>query len=195
MKSRVIGLTGGIAAGKSEAAHVLESLGAEVIDADQISRQVANLPEIQDKLKTNWPETFITGVLDRKQLGHIIFNSSEEREKLNKILHPVIIKEVLQAIKDSAKEVCIVVAPLLIEAGLHQMVDEVWLIHAPVDIQTRRLMEREGISKEEALRMIRSQLPAEEKLAHADRVFENTGSPEELKEELEKEWELLRTRI
>lgn len=188
MKPRVIGLTGGIAGGKSEAARFLEELGAFVIDADKIAREVVTVPEILDQLKKEWPEAFPHGMLDRKKLGHIIFASREDREKLNRILHPVIIKRALEEIRSCTKQVCVLVAPLLIEAGLHHVVDEVWVIQSPKELQIKRLQERDGVSPEEALRMIESQLPSDEKSALGNRVFQNSGSPEALRTQLENEW-------
>jgi dephospho-CoA kinase len=192
-KPRVIGLTGGIASGKSEAAKILENLGAKIIDADKIARDVVELPELRDVLRREWPQAFEKDVLDRKKLGRAIFSSREEREKLNRILHPAIIQRALEEVRQSSSEVCVVVAPLLIESGLHHMVDEVWVVHAPREIQIKRLRERDGISEAEAIRMIDSQLATEEKLSHAQHAFNNSGSPEALKTQIETIWTSLGT--
>lgn len=194
MKPRVIGLTGGIASGKSEAASILKELGAFVVDADKIAREVVLLPEIHEQLKKEWPLAFEHETLERKKLAQIIFASKDEREKLNRILHPIIIQRALEEIRNSPKHVCVLVAPLLVEAGLHHVVDEVWAIHAPKETQIERLVKRDGISKEEALRMIESQLPSEEKSAFAHRVFNNSESTEALQTQLKKEWDDLKER-
>jgi dephospho-CoA kinase len=188
MSPFVIGLTGGVASGKSEAASILASLGAYVVDADQIARDVVEYPEVKKQLQEAWPDVFENGKLNRARLRKIIFSSREEREKLNSILHPPILNEILRTIKECPKEVCVVVAPLLIESGLHQMVDEVWVMSVPREIQIKRLMNRDKIGKEEAEAMIQSQMPLDEKLAHAHHVIDNSGSSERLKTLLEEAW-------
>lgn len=191
MKPRVIGLTGGIASGKTEAALFLESLGAGLIDADRISREVILIPEIHRLLKTTWPQAFENDSLNRKKLRQVIFASKEEREKLNQLLHPVIVKRIVEEIQKCTREVCVVMAPLLIEAGLHQMVDEVWVISAPKEFQVKRLLERDEISEKEASAMIESQLSTEEKIAHSHHMFTNNGTLDHLKSQLKKEWNSL----
>lgn len=191
MRPRVVGLTGGVATGKSEAAAYLRELGAYVVDADLVAREVADLPEIRRQLKQNWPQVFTGEILDRKALGRIIFASGEEREKLNRMLHPIIVKRMLREVETCNQDVCVLVAPLLIESGLHQMVDEIWVLDVPLETQAKRLVEREHITREEALRIIESQLPAREKVALAHHIIDNSGPPEKMREQLRKEWEAL----
>lgn len=185
---KVIGLTGGVASGKSQAACILESLGASVIDTDTIARDVVAIPNVQDELKREWPDAFEGESLSRKKLRKIVFASREAREKLNRILHPLIIKKTLEEVEREKAKISIIVAPLLIEAGLHQMVDEIWVVKVPKELQIKRLMERDHLEKEDALAMIESQLPIEEKSALAHRVFENADSPDALRAQLEKAW-------
>lgn len=189
---RLIGLTGGVAAGKSEASNILKELGACIVDADEIAREAAEDPEIKEKLKETWPQAFSQNTLDRKHLGRIIFSSKVEREKLNKIVHPWILMHCLGAIKKCPEEICVLVAPLLVENGLDSMVDEIWVIDAPEELRLKRVMEREKISKDEALQMLRSQLSSEEKRDVANSIIENNGSLEALRKTLKKKWESIK---
>jgi dephospho-CoA kinase len=188
MKKRVIGLTGGIASGKTKVAEELSRLGALVIDADQIARAVIENPEIKNQLEKTWPEVFERGFLNRKKLRQIIFSSREEREKLNALLHPPIIQQIIEKIEQANDSICVIVAPLLIESGLHQTCDEIWVVHAPRKTQIERLMERDQITQEEALAMLESQLSSEEKMGHAHRVIDNSGPFEKTREQIKDYW-------
>lgn len=181
----VIGLTGGIASGKSTVSRYLEELGAAIIDADSIARQLVQphkpaWKEIKDCFGSDVFDE--KGNLNRKKMAELIFTSPVLREKLNSIIHPKVIAATRELIKEKKREavpLIVVDAPLLIEAGMTDLVDKVWVIAVPEEVQLDRLMERDGLTREQALKRLRSQMPLQEKLAYADRVIDNSGSPEQ----------------
>ena len=192
----VIGLTGGIASGKSTVTALLKEKGAVIIDADKIAR------EIMSKGEPAWFEVlnyFGDEILnddrsdiDRKKLAHIVFSDKAKLEVLNNITHPKIIEEIKRQVeeyKKAGKKIIVIDAALLIETGLDKIADEVWVVAANEDIQLQRLMAREkDITKDEALKRIKSQMPLAEKLKFADRVIDNNSSIEETKKQVDKIW-------
>ncbi|GLI19342.1 dephospho-CoA kinase [Tepidanaerobacter syntrophicus] len=192
----VIGLTGGIASGKSTVTALLKEKGAVIIDADKIAR------EIMSKGEPAWFEVlnyFGDEILnddrsdiDRKKLASIVFSDKAKLEALNNITHPKIIEEIKKQVeeyKKAGKKIIVIDAALLIEAGLDKIVDEVWVIAANEDVQLQRLMAREkDITKDEAVKRIKSQMPLAEKLKFADRVIDNNSSIEETKNQVDKIW-------
>jgi len=193
---KVIGLTGGIASGKSTVSGILKSLGALIIDADKVAREVVEpgqraLKEIvkefgRDVLKED-------GTLDRKLLGKIVFSQKSSLEKLNKITHPEICRIIKERIDDAKRaqlyDVVIVDAAILLESGMDKLVDEVWLVYVDRAIQMKRLMERDNITKSEAEDRINSQMPIEEKLKRSHRVIDNRGHIEETKAQVMRLWD------
>ncbi len=192
----VIGLTGGIASGKSTVTALLKEKGAVIIDADKIAR------EIMSKGEPGWFEVlnyFGDEILnddrsdiDRKKLASIVFSDKAKLEALNNITHPKIIEEIKKQVeeyKKACKKIIVIDAALLIEAGLDKIVDEVWVVAANEDVQLQRLMAREkDITKDEAVKRIKSQMPLAEKLKFADRVIDNNSSIEETKNQVDKIW-------
>jgi dephospho-CoA kinase len=182
----VAGLTGGIATGKSTVTALFASFGAAVIDADRIARDVVvrGRPAWQKIV-----EHFGTGVLrpdgelDRERLGGVIFSDKGQKDVLNRIVHPEVFREMDRRIRElgeeSRAEVVICDVPLLIETGMHRGFDEVILVYVPEPLQIRRLMDRDGISRDEAVRKVRAQMPIEEKKAYATIVIDNSASREE----------------
>ena len=196
---KVIGLTGNIACGKSLVADVFRQLGARVIDADQIARLVVK-PE-----EAAWHdivEKFGEGILnpdktiDRKKLGDIVFNDEEKRQELNRITHPRIrekIKELLKGYESEGVEVTILEAALIVEGGgLIPLLDALVVVTADEESQIKRLRERKGFSREAAISRIRSQMPQEEKVKHADYVIDNSGTPEETRGQVEEIWKKIK---
>lgn len=178
----VIGLTGGIACGKTTLSGELRSLGALVIDADAISRELtgpegAALPEIRqlfgDKVFTP------NGALDRRALGSIVFSSDEQRRLLEGIIHPLVLKEMtrrLEIFRQSGASVCVLDVPLLYETGFDSLCDQVWCAYLPKELQLSRLMARDGLTRAEGLARMASQMPLWEKAERADRVIDTSGS-------------------
>ncbi len=173
----VLGLTGGICSGKSEAARILKSLGAFHIDADAISHALTApggeaLPAIR--------ETFGEGVflpdgsLDRRALAAMVFGQEAYKRQLEAILHPLIQRDMLKKLdeaSESGAQVAVLDVPLLFETGMDAMCDEVWVMSAERETQIRRMAERDRLSREEAEARIDAQMPDEERRARATRVF------------------------
>lgn len=183
---RIIGLTGGIASGKSTVAGLIAAHGIPVIDADQLSRD-AVLPGTRglDLIARIFGRKILNddGTLNRKTLSDIIFATPDARKKLEEILHPVI-KELaehrLTELREKGEPIALYVAPLLIEAGALDRVDEIWVVHVDHDTQLERLQQRDGISSDEASKRLSSQMPVEEKRKFGRIVIENSGTLEEL---------------
>ena len=182
---RVIGLTGGIATGKSTVARCLEEQGAVVIDADSLSREAVRpgSAALERIVALFGPEMLLAdGSLDRKRLGRLIFADPDKRCQLERITHPAIRRLADERISRLAAEgarVVFYMAPLLIEAGAVDRVDEVWVVTVRPEIQLERLMGRDAIERAEAERIIASQMPLAEKERHGRIVIDNSGTPEE----------------
>ena len=182
---QVIGLTGGIATGKSTVSALLEKAGAVIIDADRIARQVVKkgLPAYREIIE-NFGESILLpdGEINRSALGDIIFNDSQKKQLLNRIVHPHVRKEQNRQLKGIEKKdpgaIVILDIPLLIETQTYRDLSEVIVVYAPEHIQMKRLMQREDISKSDALARIRSQIPIEEKKDKATIVIDNSGTRE-----------------
>ncbi len=191
---RVIGLTGGIAVGKSSVALFFEERGIPVIDADQLARD-AVLPGTPalDQIVSHFGREVLThdGVLDRKRLGSLIFTDPEKRRELEGILHPEIRKQAEELIVQAAAaghQRLIYMAPLLIEAGAIDRVDDLWVVTVRPEIQLERLMRRDGISREQAQRIVDSQMPLSEKERYGTVVIDNSGTKEQTRMFLETVW-------
>jgi dephospho-CoA kinase len=187
------GLTGGIASGKNSVAAILKGLGAKVIDADLLSRELVEkgMPAWQAIVDSFGPAVIkADGSLNRKALGEIIFADDEKRELLNSILHPKIIEEERRRIclikKDAPHSIVIVNAALLIESGNYKDMDKVIVLSADEDVILKRLALRDGLSPDEGRLRIKAQSSISEKLKYADFLVENNGTREELKERVAK---------
>lgn len=181
---KVIGLTGGIASGKTTVSTFLKSKGYEVIDADLISREIYNVDEdVYKKVITEFGTEILNNdrTINRKKLGKVVFNNKLKLKKLNEITHPIITNKILKKIEESklrGEKICFVDAALLIEANLVKYVDEVWLVVADEEVQINRLMKRDNISYEDAKKRIESQMPVVEKKKYADFIINNSESVE-----------------
>jgi dephospho-CoA kinase len=181
----VIGLTGGIASGKSTVSDMLRKQGIRVIDADQIAREVVEIgkPAYEQIVKTFGQDILHEDkTINREKLGTLIFSEENKRQQLNKIVHPAVRKEMLkQTEEEKAHQAKIVVLdiPLLFESKLTYMVDEIIVVYVDEETQLKRLMKRNSYSEEEAKIRIGSQLPLKEKAELADEIIHNQGSIEE----------------
>lgn len=179
---RVIGLTGGIASGKSAVAGIIAGYGLPVIDADQLARDAvlpgsAALIRIVDAFGAAVLNE--NGTLDRTALAEKIFSESSARRVLESILHPAIkelAQERLEALRREGAPVAFYMAPLLVEAGVTDRVDEIWVVYADRDTQLERLQKRDSISREAAEKRLAAQLSMEEKVAYGRIVIDNCGS-------------------
>lgn len=192
---RVIGLTGGIASGKSTVARILGELGAVVIDADLLAREVVVPGEpALERIAAEFGSAVLhaDGTLNREALGSIVFASPQARHRLEAITHPVIRKraeEKLAALRAAGTPVAVYMAALLIEAKATDRVDEVWVVYVDEATQLARLVARDGCTLEEARRRIGSQLPMEEKRRHGRVVIDNKGTREELEKTVRSIWQ------
>ncbi len=184
---KVIGLTGGIGSGKSTVAKFLAELGAVIIDADKIGHAVLEPDsEAWQQVVAAFGRQILkpNREIDRKKLGKIVFGSAEALSQLNRIMHPQIcrvVKAQIEQYRRQGIDVVVVEAPLLMEAGWTSLVDEVWVTLAPEATVLKRLEEGMGLSKAESQARIRSQLPAKERVKHADVVINTNMSLDELK--------------
>ena len=180
---KVIGLTGGIASGKSTITNYIESKGIPVIDGDRVSREVV-LPgsEALMKIEEEFGKEYILsdGTLDRKKMGKNVFNNPEERKKLEGILHPIIRNEFIKKINEYKKnpEIKIVLldAALLIESKMTDLTDSLWLVYADKEVQIKRVMARDNVSEDVALSIINSQMLLSDKKKYADEIIDNNKS-------------------
>lgn len=190
----VIGLTGGIASGKSTVSSLLKELGAYIIDVDEVGRNVVEKGEkAYNEIVDYFGKEILLpdGEINRKALGRIVFSDSSKLNKLNSITHPHIIdrvKEIISMCKAKGIEIIVVDAAILIEMGLYSMCDTIWLVSVDKDTQLHRLMERDRYSYEEANNRIMAQLSDEKKSRYADLIIDNNGSLDELKEEVKSQW-------
>ncbi len=177
MSSYVVGLTGGIACGKSTLAKALMDAGAQVIDADDISRALtAPGGEALPAVRQVFGDAVFDGeVLNRARLGQLVFQDEEKRLQLNVIIHPLVIAK-MQAQMDALPGIVVIVVPLLYESGMEMMCNEVWCAYIPQDEQIRRLRARDHLTHKQALARVRSQMPAMTKARLADRVIRTDGS-------------------
>ena len=175
----LIGLTGGIASGKSLVANHLKQKGFKVIFSDKIAHDVLEDSQIINKLIDLFGDEIISnGHIDRQALGRIVFADMKLREALNQLVHPRVRERVQSIIDNCTDPILFIEIPLLIENGLNLCFDAVVNIFTTTELQKKRLMERTGISNEEAEQRIKSQMSVEEKKSKADINIENSGSVE-----------------
>jgi dephospho-CoA kinase len=184
---RIIGLTGGIASGKSLVSRTLKGLGMTMIDADDISHEIlAHDTAIKQEVVQTFGKEVLNeeGEIDRGKLGSIVFFQKPElRKDLEAILHPSIREKMWKRARESRSNDVVLDIPLLIETGAHERVDLVVVVYATRELQIQRLMARDGISRQEAMGRIDTQLPLEEKVSAAHYIINNTGSVEETEEQ------------
>ncbi len=197
----MLGVTGGIASGKSTVSKMLGELGSPLIDFDLIARQVVEpgtpgLAKIVDYFGRQVLAE--DGFLDRKKMSDIVFGDMEKRKKLEGFTHPPIYEaffEQVEAISKKDPEAIIQVAvPLLIELNLQYLFDKLLVIHVPAEVQIERLANRDGISQEEAANILKAQLAIDEKLQFADFVVDNTKDLAYTQQQIEAVWEQLKKR-
>lgn len=190
----VVGLTGSIASGKSLVSRILKDMGIGIIDADLVAREVVKPGQpAWHKIKETFGGEVLNAdlTINRKLLADRVFGNEQRLKTLNAITHPVIIEKISADVTIFRKEsgnwqkLLVIDVALLIESGLKHLVDKVWVVYIPEEVQIERLMKRDGITFEQALKRVRSQMSGEEKKKHADAVIDNTGSIEETRERVE----------
>ena len=199
----IVGITGGIACGKTTVSELLADKGAIPINADEIGHQLlkSDSPVIDELVKLFGSEILDeSGDVCRKKLGAIVFDDKSARERLNGILHPLIIQRsrshAQQLVNDDPSCVVLLDAPLLIEAGAYDSVDIIVVVTASRETQMQRILERSQeqnrpLTETEAQTRIDSQMPLSEKVKYADVVIENEGSFEELQKQVDTLWDEL----
>jgi dephospho-CoA kinase len=190
----VIGLTGGIASGKSTVSAKLKELGAAIIDVDILARGVVSKGEIAyNRIVQCFGENILlpSGEINRKRLGGIVFSNKEKLALLNSITHPEIIdrvKEEIQKRKAEGIKVIVVDAAILIEMGLHKYVDSVWVVIVDRDTQIKRLIERDKFDYKDSENRIDSQFTNEVRKKYADVIIDNNKPIDEVGKKLEELW-------
>jgi len=173
-----IGLTGGVASGKSAVADMFQALGAPLIDTDVLAREVVEpgepgLTAIRDAFG---PDVLTEdGRLDRRKLRSIVFSDDGKRRRLEAILHPLIRERLLAKLDGLDAPYVVIAVPLLVETDFVELVDRVLVVDAPVDVQLDRLMARDGSTRAEAQAIIDAQVDRATRLARADDVIDNSG--------------------
>ncbi len=177
----ILGLTGGIASGKSTVSRYFASKGISIVDADAISRDITKKGQkgAEAIREVFGEEFFVCGELDRKKLASFCFGSPENTEKLNALLHPIIIDEIETQLKLHAKEKLTVLdAPLLIESGLHKRCDKVLTVICDRETRIRRAVLRSPISENEVRDRIDRQISDSERIKYSDFIIDNGGTVE-----------------
>jgi len=196
----IVGLTGGIASGKSATATIFQKLGARVIDADTISRDVM-LPQTEcwQKVTAVFGKKILKDdlTINREKLGNIVFSDQQQLLHLNRLVHPAILREIecllTRIEKEDSEAVVIIDAALLVETGVYRRCDKLIVISAKEETQLNRLVKRDGLSPDAAQKRIDAQLPLGEKVKVADYLITNDGSLEALQAEATSIFQSLRT--
>lgn len=196
-----IGLTGGIASGKSTVVSMLRQYGAAIIDCDIIARDVV-LPGskgLQAVVRAFGPQALLSdGTMNRAYIGSVVFTNPAKKQELEEILFPLIRQEIrtkITQLEKAGEAVAFLDMPLLFEVKYHSYVDEVWLVYVDAVTQLARLMARNGYTKDEALARIRSQFPIDKKRALSQVIVDNTASLEKTEEQVKAAWNQLLLRI
>ncbi|MFQ5560722.1 MAG: dephospho-CoA kinase [Nitrospinota bacterium] len=196
-----VGLTGGIATGKTFVSGILKKLGAYTIDADTLSREVvlprkAAFYEIVRQFGKNILDR--EGCIDRQALGKIVFSDRQKLRLLEEIVHPEVIKAQDRWLEELAGKtpsaIAVVDAPLLIEAGVHEKMDTVIIVVTTPETQIKRALARGAVSKEEVVKRIEAQMPLSEKTRYGDFIIDNNGSRMSTKEQVTDLWPRLNAR-
>lgn len=195
----IAGLTGSIATGKSTVSALFDKLGAVIIDADKIVRQVQQPGEKawQEIVEAFGEEILLpTGELDRAKLGSLVFGNAENRARLNEIVHPRVREErdrqTQEAKRRDPNAIIIWDIPLLIETGMHKQVEKTIVVYVDAKTQLARLLSRDELSEEGARQRIAAQMPIEEKKPYADFLIDNRGTVEETQAQVHAIWEELK---
>lgn len=188
----ILGLTGSFGTGKTFVASIFKALGAKIIDADKIARKAIKKGSTTYKRIV---DAFGDDILDegrninRRRLAGIVFDNKNNLNRLNEIVHPEVIREIKERIEGArSKDIVIIDAPLLIEANLANVVDKLIVVKSSMSNQIDRCMSKFGISEEDILKRINSQIPLERKARMADFVIDNDGTKAETKKQVRKIW-------
>lgn len=188
----LVGLTGGIASGKSHVASLLRDLGAATIDADDVAREVVIPGSIgHSEVVKEFGDSILQpdGAINRERLGSLVFSDPKKRNRLESILHPLIRKRTQEIISEQTSAVVVYSVPLLVEAAVDYPFDVVITVEAGEENQLARLLRSRGLSEEEALLRISSQTSPDRRIAAANFVIDSSGTKEQTKAQVEKVWD------
>lgn len=179
---KIIGITGGIACGKSYVSNIIKQY-YPVIDCDVISHDLldTNMVAIKEVVEAFGTDILVDGKIVRKKLGQKVFANEENRLKLNQILHPIIIEQTLKEAYNVESNIVFIDAPLLFETNLDKKCDLVICVYVDEQTQINRLINRDNLSLDEAMRRIRSQMPLKDKVSKSNFIIDNSGNMEECK--------------
>ena len=174
----IIGLTGGIASGKSTLSTFFQNNGCFVIDADKIAHEVTNKNSEGAKQieKVFGSDFFTNGILDRKKLAEYVFSSKEKTKQLNEIIHPLVISRIISLIQQSTSDIIVLDVPLLFESGLNKKCDKTICVYCGEKNQISRAIERSNYSKDDIKNRIKNQLSEKEKISLADYAINTSGT-------------------
>lgn len=198
----IVGLTGGIVSGKNTVAKMFKDLGAKIVDADELGHKVIlpHKPAWEKIIKLFGKDLLKEDLkIERKKLGRIVFNNQKLLKKLNEITHPEIIKLIRKEIslvknktlKNRKEKILIINAALIYEAKIDNLMDKIIVVYIDKTEQIKRLVKRDNLSAEEALKRIKSQTPLKEKVEMADYVIDNSNSLDKTREQVETIWQNL----
>ena len=196
MSRLILGVTGNIASGKSETARLLQQKGCALVDADAVGHELYGYDRaLVQQLGAEFGGDVLwsNGTLNRKKLGSLVFGRPEAMAALNRIVHPALINAIRERIRSSQRVMTRLVldAALIVELGFAKEVDYLVFVSASTPVRLARLMERSGLTEDEAMRRIDSQIPEESKIQHADFVIKNETTKEYLAEQVDALWDEL----
>lgn len=183
----IIGVMGGVGSGKSTVLNYLENnYEANIIEADKVAKEVM-LPgnDVYNEIVKTFPEVIVDNKIDSKKLAEIVFNNKEQLEKLNSIIHPGAVKEIVSRIKSSKNRIIVVESAILLGSGVEQYCDELWFVFCNRDTRIKRLIQTRGYSKEKCISVIESQPADEEYNKAADEFIDNSYSEENTREQID----------
>ena len=184
----IIGLTGGIASGKSTVSKYLAEKGFKVYDADKIAKDISGKKSVQEEIILTFGNEILdeNGNVDRKKLKEIVFENKKKLKQLNAIIHPKVIDFYKELKEQNTDKIIIFDVPLLFESGIDKFCDKILVVISDYKIQLNRIVERDKIDRDLAEKIIKSQLSNEERIKKADVVIENNSSLEDLFEKVER---------
>jgi len=189
MSQMIIGLTGGIASGKTTVANLFIKMGIDVVDADIVAREIVAKDSVAlNKISAHFgPRVLLeTGELNRAALRQIIFSDDDEKQWLNSLMHPLIRDTIIEQLKDCRSSYCLLVAPLLIENKMQSLVDGILVVDVDEETQIKRTMQRDNCTIEQAKAILASQTNRKTRLASADNILKNNGMINKLTNDVKK---------
>lgn len=185
----IVGLTGGIASGKTTVSKIFKELGAKIIDADIKAKEISQREDVVSEIKNIFGNKILdgNGEINRNKIKEIVFSDKEKLKMLNNLIHPKVIEE-FKKIKENADKNDIIIfdIPLLFETGMDKVCDKIMLVFVDINTQIKRMIERDNITEELAVKIINSQMSLDEKLKKSEIHIENNGTIENLREKAEK---------